>query len=309
MTLSILDFPAPATLAALQPYQGLWHGAIFGENTEWVIEDNIEGLLDYNSRVADQPIPQADGEMQLGRWAAGRTVVLPFVIMGSVLTHAAEREAWLRAFAPDAAHSQSWLAFRAGERVLVARGRMTRRGLETSPMMGRAGASRGVVEIKLTDPRVYDGLRGLRSLVVPLGEAVGGGFDLAVEELPLDMTEPSGGVSVANNQGNAEAWPVIRIRNLDPADNITEFELQNVTTGVTVHMIVTIAPGQTLVLDFDRLMQAAPGPHIHIDGNSRFGGWQHPRVPLTLAPGNNLMAGIFTGGDPEVRIDWLEPTL
>src|SRR5690606_2487473 len=169
MTLSILDFPAPAVLAALQPYQGLWHGAIFGENTEWVIEDNIEGLLDYNSRVADQPIPQADGEMQLGRWAAGRTVVLPFVIMGSVLTHAAERQAWLRAFAPDAAHSQSWLAFRAGERVLVARGRMSRRGLETSPMVGRAGASRRVVAIKPTDPRGYDGLRGLRSRVVPPG--------------------------------------------------------------------------------------------------------------------------------------------
>src|SRR5690606_2141445 len=161
MTLSILDFPAPATLAALQPYQGLWHGAIFGENTEWVIEDNIEGLLDYNSRVADQPIPQADGEMQLGRWAAGRTVVLPFVIMGSVLTHAAEREAWLRAFAPDAAHSQSWLAFRAGERLRVARGRMRRRGLERSPLMGRGGASRGGGARKVTGRGVCGGRRGL----------------------------------------------------------------------------------------------------------------------------------------------------
>lgn len=307
--MSIFDLPDQSVIDGLQPYQGWWAGLVWGEGTEYHIEANIDGLLDFESRLSDVPIPQAHGEIPLGRWATGRIVTLPFRIFGGRDNHADRRDDWFNAFSADNPTLEEWLIFRALERTYMARARVVRRKIELSPEGARVFASHAVVELKMTDPRLYDGVQWVQGDVVPTGAAEGGGFDLEVE-LALDMSAATGGTFVATNTGNTVAYPLIRVNNpIGAGSSVTSVTITNETHSESAQVDTTIAVGQTLEIDFDALIRAQPGPHIHIDGVSRFGDWQHPRMPWGIHPGDNDITASFTGGAPTVRMDWLQPQM
>jgi hypothetical protein len=303
--------PPPDVVDSLALFQGYWNGLVFGEGTNFAVEADIDGLLAYESRLADQPVPGGDGDISFARYAAGRFVVLAFGIVGPPLSaELTERIAqWYTAFDASDPYALDWLLFRVPGRVLLLRARVARRRIEVAPLSSKSGLTRAVVELKVADPRLYDGSSGGReSMLIPTGPAVGGGFELAVEELPLDMSASTGGSAIAVNSGNAAASPILRISNAGPG-NVTQVVVSNLTAGITCTFNSVILPGQTLVADFEALARHEAGPYVHIDGVSRYSEWAHPRIPLVLLPGENTLVADFTGGKPTVRIDWLNTNL
>jgi len=302
---SILELPDQGIVQSLGVGQGVYGDLVFGEGTDWPVLA-AENLLAYESRIADTPIPQRDGDMVNGRWAAGRIVVLPFKILG-LTEHAARRTEWLSAFRADDPREEHWLVFKDHGGTYLVRARVARRRVEQTPFGARALSSNAVVELKLADPRVYDGEDWLQTAIPSYGAGAGGGFNLPVAQLPINMTAPTGGGTVFENTGQSTAYPLIRVTAV--GSSMTAFELANLTTGQVVEVNTTVTAGQTLVIDMDGLIRAAAGPHIHIEGSSRYGSWVHPREPWGLAPGFNNLLVTVAGGTPFVRLDWLQPTL
>lgn len=305
--------PPPEEAAALDTWQGQWLDLVFGEGTNYPLIGNLENLLALEARIADQPIPQQDGDIPYGRWAAGRSVTLPFLIHGDPQTATlTDRIAeWQGAFTANDPYRHDWLLYKIPGRTIMARARVVRRQVEMSPAAAREGRHQAIVEIKLADPRIYNADVGLKTVTIPTGIAAGGGLDLPAD-LPWDMAATTGGSVNANNDGNATAYPVIRCQNTHPTGNIDTLEVVNVTTGVQVDIATTIAPGQILIADFDGIVRAEQGPHIRIDDASRYGDWQHPREILGFAPGNNTLTSDVTGlgaSGAVVRADWLDPTI
>jgi hypothetical protein len=308
---SVTSLPDPAFIDALGDYQASYGSFVFGEGTEHALSGSLEGLLALDTRVGDQPIPQGDGDISFGRWAAGRIITFPFVIFGvphsqSFIDSIKE---WELAFNISSPYGQEWLLFKTPYSVYAVRAKVVRRSVEVSPTAASAGRSHAVVEFKIADPRVYDGLLGVESILVATEPAEGGGLDLGFD-LGFDMAAAEGGSSIATNSGNANAAPLLRIVNdAGAGGNITRAIVTNVTTGVIFDITTAVTPGQTLVVDFDAMIRAEPAPHIHIDYASRYGDWAHPRVPLLFVPGTNVLIADVTGGDATVRADWLNPTI
>jgi hypothetical protein len=302
----MFDLPDQSVIAGLEPFQGYWNGLIFGEGTDWYVSQ-IDELLAYVSRSSDVSIPQSDGEMASGRWAAGRVVTLPFIIFGDG-EYTQRRNEWIAAFDAADPFAQRWLAFRDGGDIHMVRGRVVRRRADQTAAAARAHATPAVVEVKLVDPRVYDGDAWLQTEFVPFEATDSGGFELPAE-LPLDMAAMSGGDLEAVNTGNTYAYPVIRITNQPGSGNLTELVLTNNTTGAVFEIATVVTEGATLVIDMDALIRADQGPHIHIDGSSRYPDWVPPRLPWGLAPGANFITATHVGGDPLLRLDWMQSTL
>lgn len=309
MTVDTAPPPSVTQVNALRPFQGLWNGLTFGEGTQYIVPGEITDLFSYSARLGDSEIPQGDGDFSFSRYAASRFVQVPFLVTGTPLTSTLEDQVntWLRTFDAVDVYGQGWLVWRGVDRAWMWRCRVSRRRVKVSPEQMVQGAIEAVAEFKLADPRVYDARQRPGGLV-PTTAGSGGGFDLPVE-LPLDMTASTAGTLNANNTGDAIAWPVLQVSNGTGSGNITEVEVTNATTGEVFHIITDIAEGQVLVADFDRLVRRAPGPHVHIDEASRYGDWQHPRVPLGIQPGSNLFTSQVTGGAPTVRLDWYNTSL
>lgn len=309
----LLDTTAPPTIAqvnALQPFQGLWNGLTFGEGTNYLLTAELAGLLAYESRLADSPIPQGEGDFSFSRYAASRFVSLPFIISGVPLSATLEDrvQTWLRSFGVAGTYGQGWLVFKGVSKAYMWRCRVARRRASISPESLKTGAVSAVAELKLADPRIYNALTRPGG-VVPVGAASGGGFDLDTD-LPIDMTGTTGGSLTANNGGTSTAWPVLQISNdAGAGSDITEAVVTNVTAGIIFTIETAIAAGKTLVVNFDKLQRRAPAPHISIDGVSRYGDWQHPREPLPILAGSNSFTADITGGTPTVRLDWYDTSL
>lgn len=302
------DLPDQATVQALTPFQGWWNDLVFGEGTEWALEGELANLLALESRISDVPIPQGDGDIASGRWASGRVVTLPFAILGDA-AHSDHRDAWMEAFSNIDPYAQEWLAFRVHEDLKLVRARVVRRQVRLESHSARSNHAHAVVELKLADPRIYDGDAWEQSLLVPVGTPTSPGVNLPVAQLPINMSAPVGGSIAATNTGNAVAYPEIRVTNeVGAGSNITSTTIINSTTGVEVEVVTAIAAGQTLSIDMDALVRAERGPHIHIGGSSRYGAWSHPRELFGLVPGINIITADIVGGTPTVRMEWLQPT-
>lgn len=300
--------PSVAEVQALQPFQGLWNGLVVGEGTDYPITGSLEGLFSYEARLGDAPVPGGDGDMPFSRYASSKFVVIPMKVVGPPLSDDLETnlEAFQEAFAADDSMGQEWFVFRTWNRYHMVRARVARRRDPLDANSYKTGVIDAVVELKLADPRLYDAL-ARNTANLPNGVGSGGGFDLAAD-LPIEMAATSGGTASAYNSGTAIAWPVLRVSNMGGAD-ITQIVVTNTTAGIEFDLVTNVAPGQTLVADFSALERRAPGPHIHIDGASRYGDWQHPRTPLPVLKGSNIFTADVTGGDPTIRLDWYNTSL
>lgn len=306
--MSVVGLPDQELVQGLQPFQGWLNGLTFGENTNWILEGTINGLLQYEGRLGDRPIPQGDGDIPFNRYAAGKTVVWPFRILGDSELDA-RVEVWEDAFEATDPQAIRWMAFKTTERLLLIRVRVSRRDVEMAPVGARTRTARAVVEVKQADPRIYDGSAWVQTTFIPLGAGTTGGFDLPTD-LPLDMEASDPAASIVENTGRGLAYPLLRIANPSGAGSaVTQAVVTNVTTGDVFTINTTIAEGQTLTADFGAIVRAEPAPHVHIGGASRYGSWEHPRVPLFLAKGDNILTADHTGGAPVFRLDWLPADL
>lgn len=301
-------------MAELGVFQGEYNGLVFGEDTQFVISEPL-GLFGWSSRVSEQAIPAGDGSVVLTDYLNSDTHVLTLTVWGHDLAEAEDNvQAVMAAFKP-ARGVERWLRWRSYNRTWAVRVRPTR--LSAPYGFKQAQTAMFKVDVALTqaDPRLYGDIE--HNLRVPVFDpaAAPASYELATE-LPLDAdaSEGQGGEVLINTAGTDTAWPLISVTNTGAVD-VTAVELDELASGVTFRVEDTLVAGQELIGDMSAIVRAAPAPHVHVAGASRFGSWVAPREPLGLLPAvtNRLRFSIEGAGvDPNdvvLRLIWRDTWL
>jgi hypothetical protein len=126
--------------------------------------------------------------------------------------------------------------------------------------------------LRAADPRIYG--HALRTVVVPATPA--GATDAVAVS--------------AVNEGNARAYPVIRVRNVGTID-VTSVELVNASADVVFRLQATLLPGAELVGDMPAVVTAAPRLKVTAGGQGVFSAWTYPRDPFFIAPAPEVPGG------------------
>lgn len=290
----------------LRAYQGQYRGLRFGEGTEYHIEGEIAGLLESIMRSGDRPVPRGHGSIQGPDYAEPRRVIFPLLVVGT--PHSDElqdRISLVRSTflpTPNEQHDLRWnflgVTYRLG-------GRVVRQRVQYGPKNAREGRYRATVEWLAADPFIYADAE--HSEIVPIFTVEeAGGFDLSTE-LPIDMVSAILSRKNLRNEGTFPSYPLIRFQN--NGSTASWVQVDNVSTGESLRVETTLATGQTLVCDMHGYVRSASGPHIHIDEQSRFGDWQHPRTPFQLQSGDNLIEFTTDGTDVVCRFSWRDTWL
>jgi len=279
---------------ALDPFQGEYRGLVFGEGTDLIIDGQLEGLVSVETRAQDKPIPRSDGAFPAIDYAKAETVTFPLAIVAAPGT---TRLADLindtsRTFRLTRGDTH-WFRWHGAYGIRRWRARPARFAVAENPEAARSGIWRARVALALADPRGYSDDFSTRTVHLFTPDAGGAaGWELPATDLPLDITAEqqsrAGGIVTIYNQGTADAWPIIQFQNLDYQEAF-KITLRNLDTGEHITIETALAEGQTLVADMDALVRGDQGPHVSIDGATRYGQWTPPRQPFRLAPGQNRL--------------------
>ncbi len=303
MLASVRSVSATSTTSTLKPYQGEYRGLVVGEGTEYHIEGAVDGLYSVEMRSGDRAVPRGHGYIRGPDYANARTVVIPLTVVGA--PHSFDVHDRLNTIrstfvpTPEDEHWLSWWPLPYGQTIALS-GRVTRLGMTYSAKSAREGVWRSVVQFRAADPFLYSG-ESYAAVVPIFGIGDSGGFDLPTE-LPLDL---AAAVPIRENIHNVVTVgrrPAIPV--LYPGTTLSTVRVDNVTTGASIQIDTAVPQGDTLVADMHSYMRSLPGPHIHIDGSTRFSDWQQPRIPFALAPGDNVMEFTTDGVDVVCLFTW-----
>lgn len=297
----------------LNDYRFSFRGLEFGEGTNYFV-NRVEGIEGFEVRTSDSDQPRGDGGIRGLDYVSTRTIAFELAIIevdapggdGSIY-----EQLWASvrsAFKP--CHTQDWpLTFkRPGqpERTIWCRPiQLVRK--EEYLSFNRVGFP--PVVLRAVDPRIYSAV--LKNGNVPVYAASSGGADLPIAEFPVDFTGGTQTELVVQNDGSADAYPLIRIYG-PVTGTCTGFTLANSTTGQSVVVNTTIGTGQILTADMEAAVTGANRLVISLSGSSRYGDWALPRSAFSLAPGSNTLRFQVTGSSTDVialitwRDTWLD---
>lgn len=281
-------------MADLIDYQFEYNGLQFGMGTDYSLA-KIDGLEDLNARMGDAALPRGDGDIGGLHTASGKELVAEIYVKGQKGTQ--ELRDKVQALHTAFQHRTDALPFFwrepgfTDERYLWARpiGRAQARNPRTAHQPNM------LVRLKVADPRIYGDAQ--KNVNVALYDAGGGGMDFPEEEFGMEFTGDSSTSVIADNLGNARAYPLLRFYG-PGTGTVTEVTLTNSTTGQTAVFSTTILSGQILSANMRRIVTADTGddPYISLDGSSRYGDWNLPRDPFYLEAGQNELRFEVTGG-------------
>jgi hypothetical protein len=273
----------------LDDRQRSFNGYVLGKPGPWGIVSE-EGLDDLAVFDGDRPMPLFDGSIPGVHLTQSKTVILRLVTSGVDRDVAEANVTALENATRAMRASEAQYVFKQPnkpERFVWARPirRVRPRTQETEH-----GPVFADLVLKVADPHTY----GIdqRSLLIPVYSISGGGFEWPIVDWPIDLGAATSQVAVAVNAGNTDAYPLLRFqRPASSTGDVFGVTLTNTTSGDDpLVLVVEIAPGQTLTVDMFAYTRAKRDVEpIHIDGASRFSGWQHPRVPFRLLPGSNTL--------------------
>lgn len=288
----------------LTDYQREFNGLTLGDGTVYNIPEET-GLEGFEIRSGSRPIPREDGSIPGLHTVDSKTVVIPVEVVGDPETDISPAvDAALSAFAPSRDVQRQYRFKNPGdpERFVWARSIRFQR---SRTLDGAAGVDGFQVALEIADPRIYSVEQF--STLVDIFEATGGGFNLPVAELPLNMTEASQALAVANNAGARDAYPLIRFQfPSGGSGTCTGVQVENLTNGDLLDVDTTLVAGQTLTADMDALIRATGESVIHIDGSTRYGDWVPSRDPFRLSSGDNSLKFEVTGTSTDVvcNVTW-----
>lgn len=268
--------------AAYQMRLGGWSGLLVGAGTDFLIE-SVDGLEGWEVRTSDDDLPRGDGALRGVDLQTARQILIKLNWAGTRTQIEARAAALLRALVPQ--RDLDWeLIYRLpGQPLKSVYCRPTNliRGLDPLQVL----LHQQVITLRAADPRHYSA--AVTKLSVPIS---------ASRDSPVLVT--------AINDGSGMASPVIRINGAGaPASRMV---LTNLTTGGRFDVAAALGAGSSLVGDMQARVTGAPVSAVTVDGASKYGAWQPPRVPFTLAPGiNELMFEVQpAGAAPACVIEW-----
>lgn len=238
-------------------------GLLIGDGTPYRTED-IQGLEGWTMRTADEVLARGDGERRGEDYQAARQIMVALKVGGTQLEVEQQMYTLYKALVPQRDTDWEFIWRHPGRPLRMLRCRPVDLGRGLSWIETLVNHQK--VMLKAVDPRHYS-LRE-REVVIPVTPA---GSDIIVTA-----------VSVIN-EGNANAYPVIRIRGA-PGIDVTSVQLINATSDARYEVNTVISPTAELVGDMPARITSAPRSIIALDGQSKYGSWVYPREPFYLAP-------------------------
>lgn len=261
---------------AVRQYRlGGFDGLLIGEGTDYRVE-SVEGLGGWEMRTSDDGLPRGDGEIRGTDLQTARVVTFKVNANSEYPTDSPEAQADVeaklgtlyRALVPQRDSDWDLIWRDPGQPLKILRCRPVNllRNLDWRQiiMLDQTFALRAV------DPRHYSAAH--RNAIVP--------------NTPAGAPAPL--VLSVLNQGNGYAYPTIRIT--PTSVPLTRVELSNMTYDLAFAVEMTMPVGSTLTGDMEARATGAPRSVVTVDGQSKYGAWQHPRIEFRLAPGANDVA-------------------
>jgi hypothetical protein len=274
----------------------------FGLGTDLVVTA-VDGLNSVEVRTGDAALPRGHGAVPGPHFVAAKQPVFEFAITGGT-----ERLDALTQLITDTFTVQSeplpleWKRPGVGSRLMYVR------PLQVAAPRAGAGLRRPKVAFTATDPRIY--AAETRQVSVPLFTPSGGALDLPAD-FPLDF--PAGATLdvVALNAGGADAFPLVRWYGPTDGGTVTSVTLRNLTTGEAQTITTPLGADQILTADNLAHVTGSGRQVIGLDGASRYGAWEQPRVPFRLPPGESVLRFETTGTSTAVQclVTWADTWL
>lgn len=267
---------------------GGWSGLLIGDGTPYTVETH-EGLEGWTMRTSDDELPRGDGALRGVDLMTARQILFE-IKLGSdergALNQQTDVEDQLddlyRALIPQ--RDQDWeLIWRHPGRPL----RMIR--VRPTDMMRELDWVQTVAQkqkfvLIASDPRHYSAFSRTAT---------------------IRNTPASGVVTPVNviNEGNGNAYPRIRISGPTTTPPITRVELINADYDCAFVVAASVNPNSTLIGDMEARATGAARSVVTVDGQSKYGAWQHPRSTWYLGPGQNNVHLLTTpAGAPGVTV-------
>lgn len=245
---------------------GGWSGLTIGQGTDFVIE-SVDGLEGWEARTSDDELPREDGALRGVDLQTARNVGFKVNFTGSREQIELRKVELMRYLVLQ--RTDDWeLLFRLpGEELKSVYVRPTALLRTIDPLQIFLHTQAFV--LRAADPRHYSAT--IQNLTVPV---------------TTDRSDPD--LVEAVNMGSGYAYPVIRI-NGPVSGSATRVTLTNVTSHDTFDVVAVLGSGQELVGDMrSRVAGLAVSP-VTIDGVTKYGAWQPPRVPFSILPGINYL--------------------
>lgn len=252
---------------------GGWSGLLIGDGTPYQVE-SFEGLEGWELRTSDDELPRGDGSLRGVDLAASRQILFEVKvgtdlggINGALLQQTdveGAMDTLYRALVPQ--RDGDWeLIWRHPGRPL----RMVR--VRPTNLIRDLDYQQTVVQMQkftliAADPRHYSAFQREARIPTVKNNTI----------VPIQVV----------NQGNGSAYPNIRLDG-PVAGTLTRVELVNATYDVSFVVQAAVPSGSTLVGDMEARATGAARSVVTIDGQSKYGAWQHPRNTFQLGPGLN----------------------
>lgn len=285
--------------------QFLYRGLTFGPGTPYML-NSFDGIEGFQMRVSDSDQPRGDGAIRGLDYASAKTISFGFQLIETVDNGGTDYEGmWQqirRTFAPSRSTDDDLVFKRPGqpERLIRCRPIQLIR-TEKFTSFNRMGSP--PVVLRAVDPRIYSSaVRSGNALVYAV---TGGGVDYPLD-YPVDFSGGTQMEFVAQNDGTADAYPLIRFYHPVATGTVNGVKLTNTTTGQILTINSVVSSGQILTADMGAMVNGSDGLVISLDGASRYGGWALPREPFALAPGSNTLRFevIGTATDAICNLTW-----
>lgn len=268
---------------------------LLGPGTDYIIH-NLEGLGLPELRTDDAARPSDHGVFPSRDFLADRKVTVTGTARGdSASDVTANLDALMALWQPvysDAADVVH-LAYRLpGQVARLVKGRPRRANIESNRIIGNRASF--VLEFTAVDPRIYAATESTDSTTIAAA-AGGRQYDRTYN---VTYGASAGGFLVLTNDGNFPSRPFATITG--PASNP---RIENVTTGQTMRLALTVAAGDFVEVDFDART-------IMLNGTaSRYSSLTAASEWWELAPGNTEVRfrADDTGGELDIswRSAWL----
>lgn len=247
---------------------GGWEGLLVGDDTPFRVESH-EGLEGWEIRTSDDELPRGDGALRGVDLQAARQVMFRLKVGGTQAEVEEAMDTLYRALVPQRDEDWELIWRHPGRPLRMLRCRPVNIARELS--WRETLVNHQAFALLAADPRHYSASR--RQVRVPITTAT--------------ALQPA--LASAINEGNGRAYPTIRIEGPASGEPVTRVELVNQTNDVSMVVQAVLPRGSTLVGDMEARATGAPRSVVTIDGQSKYGAWQHPRQTFSLGPGENLI--------------------
>lgn len=253
---------------------GGWTGLLIGDGTPYNIISH-DGLEGWDIRTSDDDLPRGDGALRGVDLQASRQILFELQVGAdgdgtTALVIQSEVENLMdtlyRNLVPQ--RDQDWeLIWRhPGRPLRMVRVRPT--NLTRELTWEQTVINQQKFALIASDPRHYSAF---------------------VRTANVTVTPASGVITPVTliNAGNGAAYPLVRIQGPTSGPPVTRIELNNLTADVSF-VVEAILPGNSVLIgDMEARATGAARSVVTIDGQSKYGAWQHPRDTFRLGPGGN----------------------